>query len=1247
VITAIGLSKGNSIMGNDKNDLTRAVWVFGVCSIFLLLGAAFGLTSWPMGAFADAVWTLSLKKFFLIFSGFSACLIMLFWGGRPSRTDQWTAFLSWPIIAAVFWYMYAVELHFNWEGYPGGYSALEWLICSMAVPASVLLAIRVLRPIPLGRDLIFESHLRYLTVMTLLFLAVPGSALDLTATLHPLTYDFYLLKWDRAAGLNFALPLLDLFRSSQLVEYVLGFTYNAAPPLCFLILALRQLRNRPPYVSSAVLTWVVMTAAAWLAYHAFPVAGPKYVFGSHILDGLKKFATLPLQMVGAQFAPRNGMPSMHFGWMFAVSVLWWQSGTAWWSRAVLIVLTMLTMLATLSMGEHYVADLIVAVPFVLASIALCTTAVPWSAMQRNRTVLIGFGTWAVWVVLLRTSIHWLVAHPWACWLMILATVAVVAQQSWWMKQFPALVKVNDEAPARPIPDTQQRSLTRRLGLMFFVSGAAALVYQVLFAKQLALVFGSTSTATLTVLATFLGGMAIGSLAGSRLALIVKRPLAAYAMLEMAIAGYCVLTPFLFDLIQQLYVMMASGHSPDAPILLVLRVVLGAFVLLVPTVLMGATLPVLTQALGQSQRVGINVAWLYFANTGGAAVGALLTGYAVIPAIGASSTTLVAAVLNMLVALGAIELAKKWKAEQPDAVRHESNACEAAASLPRRAAMAALLALCIGGVLSLGLEVVYVHMLSIVAGNSVYAFGLMLATFLMGLAGGGEIARRLLLKPGIDRIMLLVWSLLGLATSVAMTVWWWNDIPEYFGSFAPYPAARTFASREAIRGIVCALLMMPPTLFIGAAYAFGMDIATAAGRGKQIIMLGYGASLNTLGNITGVLVFGFGLLPWLGGLATNQVIAFGALGLAVLVLLITAVRITRRDAVILAGVTAVVLFSLKGQLNYDVLSSGANVYFYPQNWGKVIEHAESIDGGLTSVTVNEIKGTGQIKTLLTNGKFQGNDATKGEMQAQVGFALASLLHQEKRERALVIGYGTGVTSRVIHEAGFRHLDIAELSRDVVRLADTHFAGMNANVTSAPGVNLHVTDGRNLLLLSSKQEGYDLISMEISSIWFAGAASLYNSEFYALAKSRMSKDGVLQQWVQLHHMAPTDILSVITTLRAQFRYVSLYVIGGQGILVATNSEARKSPTKEAMRLLETAPELQSVRGIFERSISTIANARLLDNASVDRYITTLSGGDPKLWVSTDDNLYLEYSTPKGNVYDAQRSEQKNFEQLKRFH
>jgi MFS family permease len=351
-------------------------------------------------------------------------------------------------------------------------------------------------------------------------------------------------------------------------------------------------------------------------------------------------------------------------------------------------------------------------------------------------------------------------------------------------------------------------------------------------------------------------------------------------------------------------------------------------------------------------------------------------------LGAHSTTLIAAMSNLLVALAALELAKKFPMQSGDTPRASLCLKDASApTLPRYAGLAAMLALGIGGVLSLGLEVVYVHMLSIVTGNSVYAFGLMLATFLMGLSLGGEGARRLLLLKQTDRPLLLVLMLLGLALSVLLSAFAWNWIPEYFASFALHPAARTFGAREAIRGIICALIMIPPALFIGAAYSVSMDISTATAKDRPALRLGLSAAFNTLGNITGVLLFGFVLLPWLGGLNAGLAIAVGAFLLSLAVLLLSGRHILRQGLAYVSVTSVVTAY-----LDYNLLSSGANVYFSPQKWGNMIDHAESIDGGLTSVVASSTNDN-SVKTLLTNGKFQGNDAMQGEMQAQIGFAMA--------------------------------------------------------------------------------------------------------------------------------------------------------------------------------------------------------------------------------------------------------------------
>jgi hypothetical protein len=337
-------------------------------------------------------------------------------------------------------------------------------------------------------------------------------------------------------------------------------------------------------------------------------------------------------------------------------------------------------------------------------------------------------------------------------------------------------------------------------------------------------------------------------------------------------------------------------------------------------------------------------------------------------------------------------------------------------------------------------------------------------------------------------------------------------------------------------------------------------------------------------------------------------------------------------------------------NFDLtrLSSGGNVYFKPQYYGQVIDATESLDGGLTTVTLSHDGHGTPVKTLLTNGKFQGNDRRdfSGEMVAQTSFAVAPLLHTEARNRALVIGFGTGTTTRVLDEAGFAHVDVAELSGDIVTLADRHFNTINNGVIHRPNVTVHVTDGRNFLLLD--RHAYDLVSIELSSIWFAGAANLYNDEFYALVEPRLTAHGVLQQWVQLHRLSHRDIISILTTLQRRFPKTWIYFLGKQGIVVACKHDCSPNP-KTIARLLDEE-RLNKTLAVFPNGLRSVLYGRLLTPDGLKTILKDYereTGLTEEALLSTDDNLYLEYSTPRGNVreYDDSIADNEQFLARKR--
>lgn len=1053
------------------------------------------------------------------------------------------------------------------------------------------------------------------------------SWLTLTAALHPATYDGAAFIVDGALGFQASAWLAQRFAEwpaintpASLAYFSIAYGFSA---LFGLQLAAPQ-KARMNVITFIILCW----SSAYFLYHLCPAAGPKYAFGADFPLKLPVDGTLVRTTFNVIPAPRNALPSMHFGWALGMFIS--ALSFSWPVRILFAALLALNALATLGLGEHYLVDLVIAVPYIVAMYALCVRAGAVQPKAIRSAVIFGLGATLAWIVALRTGSRLIAAVPGLAWLAVAATLVAS-----WRYLAPLLSARNAPAASAVVAPTRDSDGSAMAGwpvvTLFVLSGFAALVYQVLFAKALSHTFGSAATATYTVLATYMGGMALGAWLGGRIAERRADPVRVYAYCELSIALYCLATPVIFAAIHSLYVHIGAAFRPDDLVLVWVQMLLGMVALLAPTVLMGMTLPVLVKQLGgRESSIGAPVARLYSANTLGAAFGALLSGYAIIPAIGTANTVRVAAWLNLLVAGAAIVIFNRMPRLEAEGVQVGEPSVRAPTREARLKGISAIAILGLSGIVSLGLEVACIFLLAVVAGNSVYAFSLMLFTFLLGLAAGAEAARRLL-QRAVQPELLVSLAQFGLALSLLIGAFAWEQIPAYFATFEGYPLTREFAARETVRGLVCFMIMFPPACFIGCYYPACLQIVGETFARKRLEAAGSAIALNTVGNIVGVLLVGFVLLPGAGALRSIQVLALlsFALGCVLFRFLLPG---NRRAAIVAAVAVMAALIAQPRAFDYNRLATGANVYFRAINFGRVIDHAESLDGGLTTVHRAVVLGRPEpVKTLLTNGKFQGTDDRLGEMTAQIGYALTPLVHVDGRDSALVIGYGTGATAGVLYDAGFVQLDLVDLSRDIFTLANRHFAGANRGVTGKPGVETYVTDGRNFLALTDRR--YDAISIQVSSIWFAGAAALYNREFYALVHAHLRPGGVLEQWVQLHHILPLDLAYILGTVRAEFRYVWLYLIDEQGIIVATNDPTAQPDARKLLKFRGNE-NLQRALQTYFRTADSLVESILLSPEGVDRLLREFAatGSVP---VSTDNNAVLEYSTPKGNVLDTDRS------------
>ncbi len=731
-----------------------------------------------------------------------------------------------------------------------------------------------------------------------------------------------------------------------------------------------------------------------------------------------------------------------------------------------------------------------------------------------------------------------------------------------------------------------------LALLYFASGAVGLVDEVIFFKYLSLAFGATAHASSAVLVAFMGGLALGAMAAARFDARVSRPLLVYGALEIAVGGLCAVSPWLFGAVAHLYASMAAGTSSLATLEIV-RTGLAAAVVLLPTVAMGATLPLVARVAGAGAGAGGDaggarrVATLYAANTAGGAIGALLGAYAVIPSLGLSMSLRVGAVVSVGIGVTAILLSRRVPAAAPAPPEDlpPSARPRPAPGPPPRGVMVAAAA---SGLLVFASEVVFIHLLALVDGTSVYVFGLVLAVFLVALSTGAAGSRVLARRAGANALAASL-ALSGLVLAASLPVW--DRLPDLFVAAGPLVPA--WWEREVVRGLVAALAIGLPAACMG--MTFPLVLAALSPRADRGARIGVATAVNTVASMAGSLLAGFVLLPALGSQRACGAIA---LAYATTALFVPAPRRRWVGAVAL-GACLFILAVPRWDLAR--LSSGTNVYFERQpEQGRVIWIDEDLHGGVVTVTRSA-----DITTMWTNGKYQGD--TGWQMTPQRSFADVPAMFLPRFGRALVVGVGTGVTVQATAHYPFERIDVAELSPGIVKAARLFFGGVNGGILDDPRVHVRLEDGRNLLVV--EKDRYDLITVELTSIWFSGAANLYNKEFYEVATTKLTEGGVLSQWIQLHHTTLREIASQMATARAVFPHAAFFV-RGQGVLVLS---------AEPLRARGDAP----------------LGDLVLADETMDAFIDDnceKGGFTRESLISTDDNLRLEYATPRNNVPSA---------------
>ena len=699
---------------------------------------------------------------------------------------------------------------------------------------------------------------------------------------------------------------------------------------------------------------------------------------------------------------------------------------------------------------------------------------------------------------------------------------------------------------RPISRTRQATA---LGC-FLISGAAGLVYEVCWIRQASLVFGSTQEALSTVLSVFFLGLAIGGFAFGRLAVRSARPILFYSILEFALAGLALATLPLFRWADDAYggFYRSLAHSPGA--LAFVRMALVSLVFLLPTVLMGGTLPLFVrQFVSRRSSILSSVGLLYGINTLGAAIGCAAAGMALIPTLGLRSSVELAAGANVLAGIVAaalrleppargdrdvapergapveLELSKPAKREPRARERGRSRPspsrpvrrgarAEATPTVPSAIAGPALAGLVfLIGFAALAYEVVWTRFAGLIAFNTVYTYTVTLTVVLAGIVAGSWMAARLFDRAhGAATIVGTLQVLSGIAVTATLSA------PPGFWRGLGHPL------------VTYGVLMFPAAALSGASFPLAVRLAV---KDPELAAFGAGriSMLNTLGGIAGALGAGFLGLPRLGLQVTTTVLTATSLvtGFAFWTLLQRTGSLRTRGLAI--GASLVAWFAIP-------LLSGTRL---PADF---LADRESLvdfrEGKVSNLAVVHRDG---IQSLLIDRLWQGQDRKTHQI---VAAHLPMLLHPEPR-RVLVVGVGSGQTASRFLDYEIERLDCVDIEPAVFDLLRAHF---DTSWMNDPRVHVIVEDGRNHLIHSDAR--YDVISLEVGQLFRPGTASFYTLDFYRHVRERLAPGGLVSQFVPIAFLPPDAFRRVIASFIEVFPQSTLWYNTAELLLVGVRGD-----------------------------------------------------------------------------------------------
>lgn len=735
-------------------------------------------------------------------------------------------------------------------------------------------------------------------------------------------------------------------------------------------------------------------------------------------------------------------------------------------------------------------------------------------------------------------------------------------------------------------------------LLFVLSGFAGLIYQSIWSHYLGLVLGHAAYAQTLVLAIFMGGMALGAWLASRWSAQWRHLILAYAVVELAIGVMGLIFHGLFlgyTEFSQQTVLPALSNTTAAH---VYQWVSASALILPQCVLLGATFPLLSAGLLRSseEEAGEVLGGLYFSNSVGAAGGALLTTFLLLPMVGMPGAVLTAGLLNILVALIAWGV---WKALSRRPAAEHAKEFATLARAPDFGRLSAILfasAFVTGGT-SFIYEIGWVRLLNQALGTTIHSFELMLAAFILGLAFGGLWVRKRAARIA-DAIAYAGWAQILMGVAALLSLVAFSQSFRWVG-WLMQALARTdhgYALFNIGGAVVSLLVMFPAAFFAGMTLPLFTLALLKRGGGEQVIGRVYAA--NTLGAIVGVLLMMHVLTPLIGvrlGVMLAAV-ADAALGLY----LIRLARPANRTAGYAVGVgligVALVVVTWAGQVDPRQQVSGVFRTGLTELPGRV-EVPFLKDGKTATVSVVQL-GDGRA-AISTNGKpdaaiMMVDDETPADDEVTMVMAgTLPYVHHPDPQRIAVIGWGSGVTTHTLAgNSAVQSIETVEIERVMYEGAKL-FGSRVARAYEDSRSVVRFEDARTYFSTGNRR--YDVVVSEPSNPWVSGVASLFTKEFYGFVKNHLERDGVLVQWLHAYELNDQLLGTMVAALMSEFPNTELYVTNSSDLIFVAHKGTRAEPN---WSLLDKEPLSSELRRVGLRSkedfeIRRVGGPRVLAN------------------------------------------------------